>query len=173
MSRRFLFLMFFLPFDGPATIQILVVLYLNLTSLIYVASTWALSRRLYNQLDCFDEYWICILSFHLVTFSDLVGDAAVAVGYGWLMIALMLVNMLVKICFILWENYARLKMVYTRYLLPFWENKVKPRFLQLWELIKPFLLKHGCVKPPDTRHETEAALAAEAEAKAEEEDPAA
>ena len=63
---------------------------------------------------------ICSLSFLLVTFSDMVGDAAVAVGYGWLMISLMLLNMLVKLGFIIWENYVRLKMIYIRFLLPFW-----------------------------------------------------
>ena len=131
--------MVFLPFNGPATIQILVVLFLNLTSLIYVASTCALSTRLYNRLDCFDEYWICILSFHLVCFTDLIGDPAVAVRYGWLMIGLMLVNMIVKICFILWQNYARIKMVYVRFILPFWKNWVKPRLLQLWSMIRPHL----------------------------------
>jgi len=172
IGRRFAFLMFFLLFDGPATVQILVVLYLNLTSLVYVASTRALGRRLHNQLDCFDEYWICILSFHLVCFSDLVGDAAVAVGYGWLMIGLMLVNMLVKVCFILWENWARLRMVYLTFILPFWLNVLKPRLLQLWEMIRDQLVKLGCLKPRGPTKEALAALAKIEEAKAEEEDPA-
>lgn len=51
------------------------ILLVNLISLIYIGTVWALNRRLYNQLDFFDEYWICILTVHLVVFTDMVDDS--------------------------------------------------------------------------------------------------
>ena len=94
-------MLFLLPFKGPVTIEILGILYLNLTSLIYISANWSLKTRLHNQLDQFDEYWICVLSFHLVYFTDYTLDSDVAFGYGWLMIVLMLINIFVKSVFIL------------------------------------------------------------------------
>ena len=126
IARRFLFLMIFLPYNGPITFEILAVLYLNLSSLIYIGSNWALNRRLYNRLDFFDEYWIAILSLHLVLFTDYVGDVSVIHGYGWLMIALMIFNLLVKLIVITVENFYRIRMIWLHYLRPFWLRYLKP-----------------------------------------------
>ena len=126
IALRFFFLMFLLPYTGPVTFEILGILYLNLTSLIYIGSTWSLNRRLYNKIDFFDEYWICILSLHLVLFTDFVGDSAVAYGYGWLMISLMIINLIVKLIFIFMENFFRVKMVWHRYLEPYYLAYIYP-----------------------------------------------
>ena len=126
--------MFLLPYNGPVTIEIIAILYLNLTSLIYVGATWSLNRRLYNQIDFFDEYWIAILSIHLVLFTDYVGDSALMFGYGWMMITLMIINLIVKFWFIFLENLYRLKLLWHRY--------IEPLFLTyIWPYLK-------CLHPP-------------------------
>ena len=138
-----------LSYTGPITVEILGILYLNLASLIYIGSQWALQERLWNQLDFFDEYWICILSFHLVYFSDwtikhdeikntkdiesivqknengcqtittffednslTIVNMELNTNFGWFFIAIMCVNIAVKVIFIISENLHHLKMLF-------------------------------------------------------------
>lgn len=127
IARRFAILMLFLPYKGPLCFEIMGVLYLNLGSLLYIGYNRALNRRLYNQLDFFDEYWIAILSLHLVLFTEWVEDAYARDFYGWMMIGLMLFNLLVKLIIIILENLYRIRMIWKRYFLPYWNKYIQPK----------------------------------------------
>ena len=138
--------MMFLPYQGPLTFELLVILLVNVVSLIYIGSVWALNRRLYNQLDFFDEYWICILTVHLVVFTDMVNDSQAKQGYGWIMIALMIFHLLIKFIFIVWENARRLYLLWQRYITPIWVFHIKPH-------LKCFQKK----QTPEIKHELDIA----------------
>ena len=53
-------------------LQIVIVLYLNLSTMIYIASAQALEGKEFNQIDLINSTIVSIITFNVVCFSEFV-----------------------------------------------------------------------------------------------------
>jgi hypothetical protein len=91
------FFVTFNPFvEIPFTIQLLVCLYLALFFTIFVGNFKPYVSRHKNRTEWYNESTIFHATFLLILFTDFVPDAEVQNDCGWVLIAVVLLNMLVN-----------------------------------------------------------------------------
>ena len=130
ITRRFIFVCYMLFLSGPVTIEILLVLYLNLTYLIYLGQNAPVRIKYFNWLDQYNEYFICLWSFFLVAFSDHFLTVE-KYFFGRLFIILVLIHLIPNLIILLIQVLHRLRLLWLRFLFPYWMRYISP-LLHCW-----------------------------------------
>jgi hypothetical protein len=98
--------------------QIMASTYLMVMMVIYVGQARPYKRRSDNKMDMFNEIFVAMLCYCLICFADLVRDPAVLSMIGWVMIAIIVINMLVNFPLIFFKAvkklYVNLRLKYAR-----------------------------------------------------------
>lgn len=125
MARRFIFVCYMLFLSGPVTIEILLVLYLNLTYLIYLGQTSAQKIKYYNWLDQYNEYFICLWSFFLVAFSSIY-ETEEKLFFGELFMIITVIHMIPNLILMMITVVHRLRLLWLRYVHIYWQRYIWP-----------------------------------------------
>jgi hypothetical protein len=89
ITRRFIYLTIavFIQDNKKAGIQIILILYLNLVTSIYIVSTKSQPKRILNNIEILNEYFVYISTSIMILFTDFVPDFDLQFTFGWYFIA--------------------------------------------------------------------------------------
>jgi len=114
MIRRILFVS--LAVMGRTVIyHILGILFINLAMTIYQGQHMPLQERLKNRIELFNEICISFSSYLMLLFTDWVPDSELQYLYGWAMLSLIVLCILVNGFFIFKFGLKSLKLIITKY----------------------------------------------------------
>lgn len=105
MTRRFIYLTIavFIQDNKKGGIQIILILYLNLVTSIYIVSTKSQPKRILNNIEILNEYFVYISTSIMILFTDFVPDFDLQFTFGWYFIALTVLIFIYNFIFIVRE----------------------------------------------------------------------
>ena len=109
--RRLIFVHSAFYLSETPTFQIQSIILINLFSLIYKGNNNPQISRFSNRIELFNEAFVCIVTLHLMFYTDWVPDSQTQFEMGFSMIGFMIINFAVNLFFVFYFAGHQLKLV--------------------------------------------------------------
>jgi hypothetical protein len=85
-----------------------------------------------NRIELFNEYSISVCSIHMLYFTEWVHTPEDKYFYGWIMCAIIIINVLVNLCFVLYFGVSGILKLYKRVRRRY-RNATRPKYFDSYD----------------------------------------
>jgi len=90
------------------------IIWSNIIICIYLGKTEPLITKKSRILEHFNEFTVTVVTYHILFFTDWVGETEDHIWYGWLMIGVILINAIINLLIVIFGFLHRIKLVFIR-----------------------------------------------------------